>query len=382
MLRTGGVNTSEVHHEIAHFIVVAPVASMADRVRLTKLRVVLDLMGITYTFWGWNREPGVAKQVANERIILRGGGFHNRGLLMWYPVWMATVLAHALRLPSRSYVYCLGFDTALPVVLASIVRSHRILFDNADNISLSYRWPRPLRSVLQKLERWVVRRSQVHVVPSEFRWSESDGNTKYVPNWPLSKTVRAVEEATRGRYLRPDKGPLTLYVNGLLTASRGIRTLRRALEGLDPTMIRVIVAGRLGDSDAEKLVTMPHVHYLGRLSNEEALMWYRWSHATFTFYDPMVEINRLAEPNKWGDCIALGRPFIVNSEVLTAKPYIQAGVCFTVPFDDYVELRSLLETLNTNREMLDAATQRMEQLTLGALWDHRMTEVLTEFIMG
>jgi hypothetical protein len=154
---------------------------------------------------------------------------------------------------------------------------------------------------------------------------------------------------------------LTVYVNGLLTQTRGLRTLVKAIQRCDPGTVQVLVAGEPSCHDAEELIGLSEVEYLGQLTKEEALAVYYRAHLVFTFYDPAVEINRVAEPNKWGDCIATGTPFITNCEVQTAQSFIVEGRCLAVPYDDDKGLAQVMTDLSRDRQGWHALKHSIEQ---------------------
>jgi hypothetical protein len=80
-----------------------------------------------------------------------------------------------------------------------------------------------------------------------------------------------------------------------------------------------------------------------------------------TYYDPKVQINRQAESNKWGDCIFLGVPFLVNSEVETAAQFVAQGAAFAVPYSDVDALESLILNLHANPSRLANAVERLQK---------------------
>jgi len=124
--------------------------------------------------------------------------------------------------------------------------------------------------------------------------------------------------------------------------TRGLRTLTRAIECCQAGTVQLLVAEKIGCEDAKKLIALPYAEYLGELSREESLATYYRTHLAFTFYDPRMEINRIAEPNKWVDFVATGTPFITNTEVQTAGKYLKNNQCLAVAYSDHEGLAQLL----------------------------------------
>lgn len=347
---------------------VGNIGADSDDVFVAKIAPILRELPTQREWWGWQRERGTITPAEgfDAKTLFRGGGFQNLRLIGWYAGWMTAVFAKAVRAPDDLY-FCAGFDTGFPMAVASLLRGRRFIWANMDNISLSHRWPTPVRAAFTALEKFVAKRALLHVVPGPSRWPTRDANLAYLPNTPSSKSLNQAREIARAKgYARGDR--FTLYVNGWLPATRGVATLVRALKRIPPGELDVVVAGEAVVPEARELVALPGVRYLGRISTEESLALYWSAHATLTYYDPAIAINRVAEPNKWGDCIATNTPFIVNSEVRTAEPFVRAGACFALPYHDDAALAALLRELARDRARIEQVRQNLHKFDAPA-WD-------------
>lgn len=363
------------------FVVVESIGDLSQNAFATKLEQVLRKGGYRYQFWGWDRNRKQADRALereeHKKILLRGGGQARWQLGLYYLIWMAAVFWTTLRNRTDAVYICSRFDAAFPVAVASLFARRPLLFANRDNISMSYRWPGPVKWLFKKLEEFVARRSVVHLLPSESRWHERSPNVRVVPNTPTRDLLAEAREiADRKGYRRPDDA-LVLYVNGWLTARRGARMILEALRECTDSRVRTLVAGTPLCPEAEDLLRLENVTYLGTLSAAESLAVYFGSHVVLTFYDPAIEINRLAEPNKWGDCIATGTPFITNSEVVTARKFIEADACFHVPYGDSRGLRDTICELVKDRQRWKVVHENLCRYQLPA-WDEAMGDVLAE----
>jgi hypothetical protein len=349
---------------------------------MNKLTALFGEIGARVEFWYWNRDGRPFSNPAvhiHGQEIFSGGGYANKGLIIYYLVFILKVFWLALRFGQGRHFYCLGFATALPVAVAARLSRIRYLYDNNDNISKSHAWPGLLRSVLEFCERFIAAGATLHVVPSMSRWHASDQNLRVIPNVPTTGAVRAAKELIAARGLERGQ-TLTVYINGLLTGERGLEPLFRTFAEWDGTVpVKVLMAGRILSESARQLSELPFVEYLGVLSNEEALAHYAQAHLTVTFYDPAIEINRLAEPNKWGDCVVMGVPFLVNAEVETARSYLERGACLTVPYHDVSALRALLYRLVKDRSELEQVEVALRGLGWKP-WEEYMQAVLGELV--
>lgn len=345
--------------------ILAPLPAPGRRQRLTKMIPQYQGAGVTVRFRGWGRVRGEAAQwkwigkPIDEMIILTGGG-HNTALARaMYPLWMLRVFLFALFASGRQTFHCLGWETAFPAMLAALVRRHRIIFDDADRFSMILSLNGPLRSIVVALEDWTAANAALHIIPGRSRYPKQLKTDFVLPNTPTTKDL---ELAAAQAFEKPAR--FVVYANGWLPKTRGAlliaEAFRRFAEGKPDVVL--LIAGFLPEEIRETVTDMEQTIFRGELPQAEALALYQISDVLLTFYDPAVEINRYAEPNKWGDALCFGVPFIVNSEVETARFFIDAGVAFTLPYGNPAALAALLTDLYENLERLHAAVRKFQAL--------------------
>ncbi|MCX7799467.1 MAG: hypothetical protein N2109_03900 [Fimbriimonadales bacterium] len=201
-----------------------------------------------------------------------------------------------------------------------------------------------------------------------------------MPNYPLSSDLKEAEAIALARGYRREP-PFTLYVNGWLAPTRGLEALAGALRVYQGQPFRVLMAGRIDPSvpQAARLLEHPFVEHLDELTPAESLALYHRSHACLTFYDPSVAINRLAESNKWGDCVLTGCAILVNEEVATARPYLEAGGAAAVPYGEPGALAALLARWSSDPCEPAAMGKRLSRLPFRP-WDEAMADTVREWL--
>lgn len=358
-------------------IVVAPAKGPEERVRLRKLVQLLQEMGHPVEFWGWERGGEQTEPHPNLtlKILHRGGGYGGKAMLLHYPRWMAKLWWNFLFNTKGRPLYCLSFDTA---VSAAFAFRKKFIFDEADNFSMLSNWPGWMRKIFEICENIAAKKSKIHLLPSKFRTKKVRSNDRFLPNMPTRSAVDQAKAMASERGYAPGD-VLTVLVTGRLVADRGIAPILEAYRRLGPEKLHLLVAGRTFATESEDLIKEPGVEYLGVVTNEEALALNYRAHLTLTYYDPAIEINRVAEPNKWGDCLATNTPFLVNSEVVTAKEYIDAGACVHVPYNDVDALVALLTRLAENPAELQAVKNRLASFSASA-WDDGMRKIIAEWL--
>lgn len=359
-------------------VIVCRIESVDHRARVSKLLKVLLSQGAEVVLWKLRSSSTELPPVPEIPIThARRGAL---GKVVEYLIWMVNLYLYARQAPSADCYWCVGLDSAIPIAVARVAHRQRMVFDHADNLSKSYFLPPVAKRLIEQLERWVAREAQIHLVPSEVRWPAPDRNRRVVPNLPSRLTVQeAVRIAEERGYQRPRL--LTVYVNGWLTATRGLAVLSDAMVILQRrgTPLRVLVAGGIGGPEANGLIEDVRTEYFGTVSNAEALALYFRASIVFTYYDPRIEINRLAEPNKWGDCIATHTPFICNEEIATARNYTIQGCCVSLPYNDSAGLARVLEELAVSPSSLDKLNRAVASVPV-QLWDDHIVAVAAECV--
>ena len=359
-------------------IIVVQQETLRERPRIHKLCKILGASNTPFEVWKFGKEedddfPGI--RIRN----LISADWRRRSAAVRYALWMCTVFINAWRCKRDAMFFSVGFDSAAPISVLKLSRP-ALVFDNIDNISLSYRWPLGLAAAFRALERWTAWRAQLHVVPSRSRWNRLDRNLRVITNTPSREVLSEAKAiALSRRYKRGSPG-LTIYVNGWLPETRGIQTLVRAVSDVRQKglPVRVLVAGRPSCESANQLIAMEYTENLGMLTNAEALAVYYRSDLAFIYYDPSVAINRIAESQKWTDCWATNTAFITNQEVETLEPYVRQGACLTLPYEDSAGLAALLKSLSSDPTLLEKVRANLQRMQF-RFWDDEMRRVLAEW---
>lgn len=260
---------------------------------------------------------------------------------------MLLVFLRCLSIKKNDSVWALGFESAFPALLASKIRRFKVYFDDADRFSMIFSFPKPLKKIIEILERYTSRNAFIHIIPGAERYDFESAKFHLLKNMPseteLDQASKIYKEKTW------PAASLVINVNGWLGAGRGMDAALMLAKEF-PTNLAIIVAGKLDCPAAEELVALPNTYYLGQVSNAEALASYYASDLVLTYYSPTSRINRLAESNKWGDAIKVGIGVIVNSEVETADYLRKAGIAISVPYTDHEALKKAMLVLTSDPE--------------------------------
>lgn len=338
----------------------APLTSPLDCTNLAKVTSLMLERGFQVRFFGWKRmRSELLKSVDGLKVqtILCGGGYVSRRARMMYLVWMLVVFWQVLRLGRDHSIICRGWETAFPARIAAFFTGARIIFHDTDRFSMIIRLPRFLKSLLQSLERWTSHACALHIVPGFSRYEWRHDNMLLLLNTPMRRDLEAARNTAPPR----PEAQLVLYANGWVGETRGAPVFLELMERISDADldIHLVIVGRIDGPKADRLINHEMVTYLAPVAQSVALSWYSSVDLLLTFYDPAIEINLKAESNKWGDAVYFKTPFIVNSEVETARIFTNSGAAFSVPYHDVDALLTLVKSLVNNEESLAVAKTRL-----------------------
>jgi len=292
-----------------------------------------------------------------HRFILRGGGFRNRYLAFWYPLWM---LRLALFLLSKrpDLIWASSFATAFPAALASLYTGNRFIYCIHDNLCLTYRFPVITDTLFKWLDKWTIRQASAVIIPNA-RLVEKHAEPyrhkfRVFPNSPSLKKMPGDD----GKH---DRQPFCVYVNGSLWNTRGIEVLFKAAEQVPKC--RIVIAGELPGKGIEDAIDSNiQVDYKGWLDHEEALRLYGPSKAVFAFYDPAIPINVCTSPTKFYEAMLMSKPVIINSEAHISRDVMEWKTGYTCGYHDVDGLVGILREIGDHPEEADRKGARARQL--------------------
>jgi hypothetical protein len=368
-------------------ILITRVQTISQRVRVSKLVHLFDEMAAEnpdqwkFSLVKLNNPAAQGEQMKHVAITGIGKIYPRKSVE--YVRWMIALLGFLFKNLSRrkqQVYYALGFESALTVYLFTRIFRCEFIYDNADSFYLSHKHNATLKSILRSLEFAIARSSNLHILPDEYR---ADGfpykqNIELIKNFPSQRAYLKAKELAAD-YTR-EEGIKYIYINGWLPPTRGLAMIREALSGLPAGIgLKVLVAGKY-DENLKDILELPFVEYLGHLSNEKSLSYYFISDFVLTFYDPSIEINKLASPNKWGDAILTNTVPILNSEILTKDYYFASKGYLEVPYGDGTQLRAIFTDIAENKTNLPALKEKLAGNPV-YFWDTEFKKVLNNHIL-
>ena len=243
-----------------------------------------------------------------------GLGFKNAIKIVFFNIWLLKKL-----LGFNGHVtiyYSCDLDTSIPILLMSSICGKKCIYDIYDFYAHTRSFPKMLKGLLSDLEYSLASNFSRVIVCSSTRanlFIQKTGKSPVViQNIPdLSSTNDSIlceEHANHHNH----SGTFTIaYAGTLASSGRLLREITELISIYTSISLKVCGSGPLDSYFLTMSQSFENIQYYGQLSTEEAILMQSKANLLFATYDPSIEINKYAAPNKLYEAMSLGLPIIV-----------------------------------------------------------------------
>lgn len=302
---------------------------------------------------------------------------NGRGLKIYikYTVMFARSLYKFFKKENPDILVASDFEVVIPAIIYSITHKKKLIYNIHDNLAQRYNVSKLTYSVLNLLEGIAVLFSDSSLVPEDFR-------KKSLPFW-CQKKINVVKNIPGNiDYQKPkfeNNGKIKLFYGGWLNENRGLDQMIELVNRND--MIELELAGPGSSETINKLKKNKKIKYLGYLSHSETLKKTADAHFIPVFYNPITPINRYAASNKLAETMAIGRPLLVNNELIILKNFINYNFIITKNYNDIVDIGDkLIEIYRNKKKYENMCLESRKAYNTYYSWDEakaKMIEILT-----
>ncbi|MDA8964584.1 hypothetical protein N9H09_00215 [bacterium] len=316
-------------------------------VRVGKMCRSLSRLGFDVCFIGWDRRPNLRE----KSIDLGGADFRlfkhetrNGRCSLLGQIKFTYFAIRELR-KQKAYTLCVvNEDLALMFLPFRRMLFSKIVCDIFDPFNDRHSGKGWFFSTFAKFVSFVSRTFCDHLIVTDEnrknRLGEYSSKSSVIENFPEDPGPELCQSLP--------EGGLRIYVSGTLNEGRGLRQILKVVEA--SVDVEIVAAGWIYDDyTSEYFVNHPKVDYRGVVTLATSLVLASQCDAVLSFYAPSSDNNINASPNKIYDALAVGRPSIVNSEVLVSEWVIERGYGFCCAYDDVDALKDLINRLRSHR---------------------------------
>lgn len=308
---------------------------------------IFHYLGYKVEFWGAKR--GSASKVLSNPL------FEWKRIGIQYPLssWMYLVgtpvfilIANIKLCVSRpKVVHASDLEGALSCFLYKILSKGALILVNIhDNFALRYRLGYFAKYLLSRIEGMSMLVGDLLIVPDESRLKMLKpcpiDNIIIVPNTPWDCGKRDSVVSSRNR--------LRVVMSGWMVWTRGFKQIGDIVKQRDDIDLIILSAG--GADDVLKYArNLPNTKFMCDLPQAEVLEILKDSDLLIALYDPAIEINRHAAPNKVYDALAASCPILINSECSISQNIVEWECGYTVSYGDSRAIGLIFDDLLKNR---------------------------------
>ena len=329
-------------------------------VRVGKTCRSLSKMGYDVYFIGWDRTPDSEKQFDlgnTSKAIIRHATQYGRWNLYGQIIFLLHI-TKTLRKIRPDVVCCVNEElTFLILPLRGISYKHMVcdIYDSPID-RLSHRnWL--IRTIVWLLSTATRKFADRLIVTDERRFARIKEklhnkciiveNAPEDPGEELSKII--------------PQGKIKIYVTGSLGRDKGLEYLVKAVESIEEA--EIISAGwPYYDYAKNVFIKHPKVTYKGIVTLKQSLELAANCDIVLSFYAPVTLNNKYASPNKIYDAMSVGRPVIINPEIIVADWVNQNNLGFICKYGDVEHLRQIILSLKDKRRELPEFSARVRDL--------------------
>jgi glycosyltransferase involved in cell wall biosynthesis len=265
------------------------------------------------------------------------------------PVWWAIEFIHLLA-QKTDCIHACDFDTLVPALAVKLIKRTKVVYDIYDIYSAkSNTLPTCLKSTFRVAERMLARLADGVVMPDPARVSFFGDK----PPKQLAIAMNCPHDIVDPSWTKNDGEQFVIFYGGLIARYRGIRKLVRITAGINN--VKLLIAGWITDDSYKTLIDeSEHVEFLGLIGYVEALRRTYYADAVYSYYDPVLEINRTANSSKMFDAFMCSTPVLANSEPPAAHIVEKFDSGSLLKYDNEEQLANTIEEWRDNREIAHA----------------------------
>jgi glycosyltransferase involved in cell wall biosynthesis len=282
-------------------------------------------------------------------------------------------LFRALRAKRPFVIHASDIEAMPASALYRLLSNAHLVYNIHDNVAQRYPIPTAARALLNIVEGVFVLAADVTLVPEAFRRNA-------LPPWARAK-VKVVRNTPRdlGRAPLPSTDePIRIFFAGWLDWGRGLAQILDLVAANDD--FELVVAGEGAPDVIARIRTNPRTRFLGFLGHGHIMTESAASHIIPALYDPARLINRYAASNKLAEALSLGRPVLINREMMIARDLERYDCTIIV---DYASISSVAPRLRAAvrdpdrfRTLSDNARTAYEELYSWDIAQAAMVEAL------
>lgn len=257
-------------------------------------------------------------------------GFRNISKLFRWFKWEYTTIKKITKNKSRIIFHACDLDAGIPVHY--FIKKHKdhpykMVYDIYDYYADTHNIPIFFKQYIKNIENSIVNRADITIVCNSERKSQISNTS------PRKLLIIHNSPDLRGITLPKYKPVYDFVYCGGLPDDRLLREIFQQYP--EHSQLKVAIAGRGVNSSLAQTLSkkFPNFIFKGPVTYNEVLELEARGKVLFAVYNPKIPNNRLADPNKFYESLALGKPIIVCKGTGIDKLVEKYNLGLSIPYD-------------------------------------------------
>lgn len=297
----------------------------------------------------WDRNSSSSRKEVIDNININYFGFKapfgQLSLVLYLLFWWAYEFYFLLTRNYDVYHACC-LDALIPAILVKIFKRNVLIYDIFDFYAETFptSFPRTVINCISDFERFCIRFADAVIIVDECRFTQIKGakikKLIVIMNCPINATYKEISP------LRNE--PFVVFYGGTLLVTNGLCKLIDSVKHVSE--VRLVLAGAGPDEKEirDLMQSVPSSSFLGWINHDEYIRQMLKASVVFSFYDPIIPNNRLANSTKVFEAMMCAKPVIVNKETSLASIIIDSNCGIVVPYNDGPALVNAISHLQKN----------------------------------
>ncbi len=270
-------------------------------------------------------------------------------VIIYHPIWWLYELYLLLKIRC-DVIHACDLDTLPPAVFVKLLKRKKLCETRYDYYANhitkgKFNFLRAfLRKCISFTENTLIRFTDALFLVDESRYENiKDAKIKklvYVYNSPPDSFKKGVSQK-----LTSGGTKILLFYAGLLTKSRGLEHMIKAIENFDNVTLVFAGTGPEKDYIDKTARQSPKIQYLGQIQYTEVIEITLAADVLFAFYDPKIPNSKYASPNKLFEAMMCAKPIIVSDRSSMADIVVKENCGIVVPYGDIVRIQRAIQKL-------------------------------------
>lgn len=328
------------------------IRSSLNPARIVNEAKSLSKEGYSVDILCWDRSSNHSRKQNIDSINFIYFGFKapsgRLSLVLYLFIWWAYELYFLLTRDYNVYHACC-LDTLIPAIFAKIFKRGILIYDIFDFYAETFptSFPRRIVNCISTFERFCIRFADAVIIVDESRLIQIKGakvkRLIVIMNCPINIAYNNIFDFKNE--------PFIVFYGGTLLKTNGLVKLIDSVNYVSG--VKLVLAGIGPDKKTiqDLVQTVDNASFLGWIDYNEYFRQMLKASVVFSFYDPIIPNNRLANSTKVFEAMMCAKPVIVNKETSLASIVINSNCGVVVPYNDDPALINAISNLQKNPDI-------------------------------